>query len=114
YFLLQLTVNSFGFSKNEILMIVHDREISCDEFLYHFRKNYQEINHQSIDSFLDEFINFHIKIAQARDERVHHNIGFINELAEYRLILSAPYLTDIETQKGFVSESLEWLRYEIE
>ena len=113
YFLLQFTVNSFGFSNNEILMIVHDREISRDEFLYHFRKNYQEINHQNIDSFLDEFINFHLKIAQARDERLHHNIGFINEIAEYRLILSAPYLTDKEKQKDFVNESLERLRYEI-
>lgn len=110
---LSITLNSFGLSNDVVLMLVNDREITRDEFLYHFLKNYQEINQQNIDKFLDDFINFHLKIAQAREEGIHHNIGFINELAEYRLILAAPYLTDKGKQQEFVNEALERLKYDI-
>lgn len=105
---LSLAINSFGSSNDDVLLLVHEREITRDEFLYHLRKNYQEINQQNVDEFLDEFIIFHLKIAQARDERLHHNIGFINELAEYRLILAAPYLIDKEKQQELTELKKEW------
>jgi len=110
---LSLAINSFGSSKDDVFLAVHDREITRDEFLYHFRKNYQEVNQRNVDIFLDEFIILQLKLAQAREEGINHNIGFINELTEYRLILSAPYLTDNEKQQEFVNEALERLKYEI-
>lgn len=112
-FFLSSAINSFGSSKDDVLLVVHEREITRYEFLYHFRKNYQDVNQRNFDEFLGEFIILQLKLVQAREEGINHNIGFINELAEYRLILSAPYLTDNEKQQEFVHEALGRLKYEI-
>jgi hypothetical protein len=112
-FILSLAINSFGSLKDDVLLVVHGREITRNEFLYHLRKNYQEVNQRNVEIFLDEFIILQLKLAQAIEEGIHHNIGFINELTEYRIILSSPYLTDNEKQQEFVNEALERLKYEI-
>lgn len=112
-FILHIPAYSFGGSKDDILLIVHDREIAKDEFLYHFHKNNQALNQQNIDEYLELFINFQLKLAQAREERMHHNIGFINELTEYRLLLAAPYLTNKEKEQEFVLEASERLNFEL-
>lgn len=112
-FLMFFTSDAYGDSQNEVLLIVHDREITQDEFLYHFKKNYQEINEQNIAEYLDLFVDFQLKLAQAREERVNHNIAFINELAEYRLLLAKPYLTDREKTVELAREASERLQYEV-
>ncbi|MFC2116411.1 peptidylprolyl isomerase [Bacteroidota bacterium] len=108
------TAYSFGESTDEVLIVVHDREITKDEFLYHFKKTGQEINQPNITEYLDLFIDFQLKLAQAREEGVDHNIGFINELAEYRLLLAAPYLTDKEKEEELAMEASERLHYEVD
>lgn len=108
-----LNTNAFGLPDDTVLMIVQDREITRDEFLYHFHKSYSQINKNNTEEFLKEFIDLQLKLTQAREERLHHNIGFINELAEYRLILSSKYLTDTFKQREFVYEALERFKYEL-
>lgn len=112
-FFLLFSAYSFGGSKDDVLLIVHDREITKNEFLYHFHKNNQDVNKQNIAEYLELFINFQLKLVQAREERMHHNIGFINELTEYRLLLAAPYLTDKEKEQEFVLEASERLNFEL-
>jgi hypothetical protein len=68
HFLLFFTSYSYGESQNEVLLVVHDREITKDEFLYHFQKNNQEIKEQNIEEYLELFIDFQLKLAQAEEE----------------------------------------------
>ena len=104
---------SNGGDGDSVLLHVADREISKGEFLYHFYKNYQVLNRQNMEVYLDLFINFQLKIAQAREEGMDRSIGFINELTEYRLQLAAPYLTDKEKEQEFVREASERFNFEI-
>ncbi len=104
--------DSYGHPKNDILLIVHDREISEDEFLYHLRKSSQDISQENIREYLESYIDFQLKLAQAREERIHQTIPFINELTEYRSLLAAPYLTDKEKEGEFVREASERLEFE--
>ncbi len=104
---------AYGESGDEILMKVHDREITRDEFLFHFRQTGEEYNRQNIMEYLDLFIDFQLKLAQAREEQVNKNVNFINELAEYRMVLAAPYLIDKEKAAELAGVSLERLNYEV-
>ena len=113
FFLLLFAANSFGSSQDDVLLIVHDREITRNEFLYHFQKNNQEINQQNITEYLESFVNFQLKLAEAREERLHQNRGFKNELLEYRLILAAPYFTDKEKERELAREAYERLKFEV-
>lgn len=112
-FIVFLLPGTSGKSQNKVLLVVQDREITQDEFLYHLKRNYQGISEQNISEYLDLFIDFQLKLAQAREERVNQNIGFINELAEYRLLLATPYLTDREKTEELVREASERLQYEV-
>jgi hypothetical protein len=104
---------SSGRGGDSVLLVVHDREISKEEFLYHYYKNYQALNRQNLEEYLELFINFQLKIAQAREEGMDRSIGFINELTEYRLQLAAPYLTDKVKEQEFVQEASERFTSEI-
>ncbi len=106
-------LNSNGEFKNDTLLIVHDRDISKEEFLYHFQKNNQGTNQQNIEEFLESFINFQLKLAEARETNGHRNLGFIQELAEYRLVLSGSYLTDTNKLRELAKEAYERLRFEV-
>ena len=109
YSLLQFFLRQYSFSQSgdDTLLIVNDRVITKDEFLYHFQKNNQEINKQNITEFLESYINFQLKLADAREKGFQRNIAFINELTEYRLLLAAPYLTDKEKKEKTKNESTE-------
>ncbi len=104
---------SNGASQDDVLLIVHDREITKDEFLYHFQKYNQEINQLNVGEYLELFIDFQLKVAQAIEQGMHRNIGFINELTEYRMLLAAPYLTDKEKEEEFIQEAIERFQFEV-
>ena len=110
--LLSITQFVSGALQDEILLIVHNREITKKEFLYYFHKNNQPINEATIKDFLKLFIDFQLKVAQATDERLYGNIGFITELTDYRKQLAAPYLTDKEKEEEFVNEAIQRLQSE--
>ena len=102
----------FGAPQDEILLIVHNRDITKEEFLYYFNKNNQPLNDATVKDFLELFINFQLKVAQATDERLYANIEFITELTDYRKQLAAPYLTDKEKEDEFVNEAIQRLQSE--
>ncbi len=102
---------SAGTTGDEVLLTVHDRKITKGEFLYHFNQNYKDLNQENVQEYIELFIDFHLKLAMAREQRLHHQIGFINELAEYRLLLAAPYLTDQKKIDELAQEAKERLNY---
>jgi len=101
-FLITILFSTYSFSQSgdDTLLIVHDRVIKKSEFLYHWQKTGQEITNKNISEFLKSYINFQLKLADARERGFQRNIAFINELKEYRLLLAAPYLTDKEKEEN--------------
>ncbi len=95
-----------------VLMVINDREISKTEFLRLWKKDnlYSEM---PVDQYLDLFIDFHLKVAHAKDEGIHQNILFEEELARYRKQLVIPYLTDKEKEEQLVNEAYSRLLYDV-
>lgn len=98
---------------DEVLLTIHDRDISTSEFIYSFQKNFHKASYQNIDIYLEQFIDFHLKITQARQEGLDRNITFKNELTDYRIKLAAPYLTHKEKEEELAREVYEHLFYEV-
>ena len=101
--------DSYGGMNNEVLLVVHDREITTNEFLYYFQKEGQDLNERNLRDYLDSFIKFQLKLAQAREEGFQNGIAFRNELTDYRMLLAEPYLKHEENEGAIVERLMrEW------
>jgi peptidyl-prolyl cis-trans isomerase SurA len=100
-------------NQDELLMEIHGRKITKTEFLRLWKKNYLYTETQPLDEYIDLFIDFHLKVAHAREKGLHEETDFRNELSGYRRQLSLPYLSDPETEDMFAREAYERLLYNV-
>ncbi len=89
-----------------VLMTVNGKDVRLSEFQYLYNKNNdQQSQKQPIDEYVDMFINFKLKVADAEAEGIDTTAAFRNEFASYRRTLAAPYLTDSTVLNNLVEEA---------
>ncbi|WP_319589735.1 peptidylprolyl isomerase [uncultured Draconibacterium sp.] len=102
----------------QVLLQVADHKISKDEFEHIYRKNnsnlYSDADRKSPKEYLELFINFKLKVAEAESLKMDTSAAFINELAGYRKEIAAPYLTDIEFNENQVKELYRRMKLEVD
>lgn len=87
-----------------VLITVDGKDVTVGEFDYLLNKNKsQQVNLQSIDDYLDMFINFRLKVADAERAGLQNEPGFVEEFTHYRDELAAPYMTSKETMDSLVN-----------
>lgn len=89
-----------------VLMRIDKHEIKVSEFEYLYQKNLeQQVNRESIDEYVDRFINYKIKVYEA--ERLGYDTlpRIKSELEGYKNELLQPYLIDKELQEKLVQEA---------
>ncbi|MBQ7191689.1 MAG: peptidylprolyl isomerase [Paludibacteraceae bacterium] len=81
--------------------------ISPEEFLYIYEKNNQETaaDPKSMEEYLDMFINFKLKVAEAQSEGIDTTEAFHKELAGYRAQAAQKYLQDNDAIDSLVEMS---------
>lgn len=92
------------------VLIIGNDSVSAGEFLHFFRKNNPEIKtsgQTSIEEYLERFINFKLKVHEARSLGYDTMPEFINELAGYRKQLARSYLTDTAVVNRLVKQAFE-------
>lgn len=76
-------------------MNVDGKDVSLSEFEYLYHKNNtQQQTPQAIDEYLQMFIDYKLKVAEAVKAGIDTTSQFINEYNGYRRDLARPYLTD--------------------
>lgn len=100
-------------AQEDVLMVVHDREISKSEFLRLREKYYEATDTVATEDFLDLFIDFHLKVAHARSEGIQNEPSFRSELSRYRRELALPYLGDQKTEEVLAREAYERLHTDV-
>jgi len=108
-------VPSFSQSKKEkkpaIVFTVNKKPVTTDEFIYLYRKNHQnkpeEFTREKVREYLDLFINFKLKVEEARSRGYDTTAAFNKEYNSYKEELRKPYLPD-----NTLSDSLARLTYE--
>jgi peptidyl-prolyl cis-trans isomerase SurA len=100
---------------DRILMTIHDRQITLDEFERIYNKNNSStaLEQQTVEEYLDLFINFKLKVIEAEELGLDTTQSFIKEFKGYKEQLAKPYLSDEEEVNALVQEAYERSQTEI-
>lgn len=84
--------------KVPVLFKVNNSSVSTDEFIYLYKKNHQstpgEFTQEKILEYLDLFVNFKLKVEEARHRGMDTTQAFKKEFNTYRGELRKPYLPE--------------------
>ncbi len=111
-----VALTSFAQQSN-VLMTIGNEKIGKQEFENVFKKNNAKNStapdEKSLREYLDLYINFKLKVLEAKSLGMDTVTSFKTELAGYRKQLAAPYLTDKEVTEHLINEAFERSQKEI-
>lgn len=92
----------------QTLLTVNGKPVSTEEFLYIYEKNNQAgaIDPKTMDEYLEMFINFKLKVAEAEAQGIDTTESFKKELKGYRAQATPRYLQDEHAMDSLVE--LSW------
>ncbi len=105
-----------GVVKSQQTVLTIDGEtVSLEEFETIFKNNNRDsvITPASLDEYMKLYINFRLKVAEAKKLGLDTVAKFKNELAGYRTQLARPYLVDASMLDGLVQEGYNRLKEEV-
>ena len=96
-----------AFAQSETLLSVNGKAVSADEFLYIYEKNNQAgaIDPKTMDEYLEMFINFKLKVAEAEAQGIDTTEAFKKELKGYRAQATPKYLQDPGAMDSLITMS---------
>ena len=102
-----LAALSTGVYAEEPLMRINGKAVSAEEFLYIYEKNNQEgaLDPKTMEEYLDMFINFKLKVAEAESQGIDTTEAFKKELKGYRAQATPKYLQDKAAMDSLVEMS---------
>jgi peptidyl-prolyl cis-trans isomerase SurA len=97
------------YSDKSPLVIVGTDTTTRGEFMRVYLKNNESENvkpdRKSIEEYLNLYINFRMKVLQAKAEQYDTNTELQNELAVYRKSAADPYITDMAIEDSILKEA---------
>lgn len=115
--LLLLSISSLAQKKDDSLLKIGEQEISASEFKRVYLKNLelvQEESQRSIDGYMQLFIDYKLKVAEAYAQDLHLNPVYQQELSNYQDQLSRNYIYDDKLTTDLAREAYERGLEEIE
>jgi len=97
-------------SDSEVLLTISDEPVLASEFLRVYNKNLnlvQDDSQKNVDSYLKLFINYKLKLAEARSLGYDKDPVYIKELRSYKNQLTQNYLTDKNVTEELVLEAYD-------
>ena len=112
--ILTVIININVYSQDNLLEIENE-SISLDEFNNIFNKNNdnQVIDKKYLDEYIELFINFKLKVREAKELGYDTLSTFIDELEGYKKQLAKPYLRDDQFNEEMFDEALERVQYDL-
>jgi peptidyl-prolyl cis-trans isomerase SurA len=92
---------------NKILMTVDGTKIQSGEFIRMYKKSMEPGKPLDVDNYLEQFIIFKLKVADAVHEGLDTTRAFKNELNGYRKQLSESYLTDNRKKEELLKKAYQ-------
>jgi len=101
---------------NEVILSVGEDQISLAEFKSIFYKNNHNdtlITKEYLDDYMQLFVNFRLKVKEAKQLKYDTIPEFISELAMYRNQLAKPYLSDNQFDEKLINEAYERMQTDV-
>ena len=92
---------------DKTLITVAEKTVSAGEFIRMYKKSLYPGNQPDIDSYLQQFIIFKLKVADAINKGIDTTKAFRNELTGYRNQLAGNYLTDSQTKDKLLQKTYQ-------
>jgi len=109
-------VSNAQLRNDQTLLTIGDEKIPASEFLRIYLKNNQDnkaIDSKSVEEYLNLFVNFKLKVADALNAKLDTLASFKNELSGYRQQLARPYMVDRETEQNLINEAYERMKFDV-
>jgi len=109
------SLNAFSQDKKATILTIDGEAVTLEEFDNIFRKNNRDsvITQTALDEYMQLFINFKLKVKEARALGLDTVAKFKTELEGYRAQLARPYLTDTDVLNELMHEGYDRLNQEI-
>lgn len=102
--------------KDDVLFTVNEEPVLATEFIRVYSKNLdlvQDESQKDIDAYLKLFVNYKLKLAEAKALDFDKKPNYIKELDGYKKQLSKNYLTDSKVTDELVLEAYERISYDV-
>jgi peptidyl-prolyl cis-trans isomerase SurA len=116
FVLLFLLVSLTAQSKDPVLMTINGNPVTKSEFEYIYNKNNSNnsLDKKTLSEYVDLFVNFKLKVQEAKAQGLDTTSAFVNELSGYRSQLTKPYLTDQNVDEQILSEAYNRMKEDVE
>lgn len=96
-------------AQDPVIMTIAGEDVYKSEFEYIYNKNNSVAtsDKKSLEEYVDLFVNYKLKVAEAKRQGYDTRDEYKKEYEQYRLQLSAPYLKDEETENEMIEEAFE-------
>ena len=114
--MLLFTGQFFAQQGNEVLFTIDGEEVYTSEFLRVYEKNKEivvEEEGKGFDEYFELFVDFKLKLKQARDQQLDTSSSYRNDLANYREQLIQPYLQNPEALDRLTREAYQRTIFEV-
>ncbi|NDV46070.1 hypothetical protein D0T49_03315 [Paludibacter sp. 221] len=104
-------------TKNDpVLMEINGNPVTKSEFEYIYNKNNStnSIDKKTLNEYVDLFVNFKLKVEEAKAQGLDTTAAFIKEYNGYRSQLARPYLVDKKAEEAVVEEAYNRMKEDIE
>ncbi len=101
-------VQGFSQKKNDVLLTIDDKPVFVSEFKQVYKKNLDLVKDESqktVEGYLDLFIDYKLKIAEAYDAQFDKKQSYIEEFEKYEEQLSRNYIYDTKLAEDLVEEA---------
>lgn len=104
------------YANDPVLMKINGKPVLKSEFEYIYNKNNSNnsLDKKTLDEYVDLFVNFKLKVEEAKTQGLDTTKSFINELSGYRSQLTKPYLTDAKVDESVLQEAYSRLKEDVE
>jgi peptidyl-prolyl cis-trans isomerase SurA len=102
-------------AKDPVLMRINGKDVKLSEFEYLYKKNnQQQVQQETLDQYVDRFITYKLKVADAEAHKIDTLESFQKEFDGYKADLVKPFLTDGTVQERLVNEAYERMKYNVD
>ncbi|MDR1725109.1 MAG: peptidylprolyl isomerase [Bacteroidales bacterium] len=102
-------------TNNDIVMSVAGENVTKQEFIDLYQKNNinpsKTIDKQDLKEYLDLFINYKLKLQEAKSLGLDTTKTITDEIETYRKQLTAPYINDATITEQLIEEAYDRLKY---
>lgn len=100
----------------QVLFSIADKPVYASEFIYTFQKNHPnqaDFTEEKVNQYIDLYINFKLKVTEARHRGIDTTAKFKTEFKTYREELKKPYRTEPDALDKLTRETYERLKQEV-